>query len=202
MRTLVAAFLTFGLVLQAAAPVPRPAPDLKITDATGKRTWTLAEERAKGHVVVIQFLYTWCQHCQNTAQMLSKLQNELGPKGLQVFGVAFNDEVNTPDQAKNALDQATFESRYAQFPVGRASRDTVLKYLGISVMERYAVPQIVVIDTKGQIVAQSKPMPTPELQNESYMRNLILSLLPGGSSQSKAASGGIKLDTAKAKAKK
>lgn len=196
MRILVATFLAFGLALQAAAPVPRPAPDLKIVEATGK-THSLAAEKEKGKVVVVQFLYTWCQHCQNTAQMLSKLQSELGPKGLQVFGVAFNDEVNTPDAAKNALDQATFNTRFAQFPVGRAAKEVVLKYLGISVMERYAVPQMIVIDTKGQIVAQSKPMPTPELQDPVYLRNLINGLLAGGSTQSKSGSGGIKLDSKK-----
>jgi peroxiredoxin len=178
----------FGLAAQAAAPVPRQAPELKIVEATGKTHLLSAQ---KGKVVVVQFLFTWCQHCQNTAVMLSKLQNELGPQGLQVYGVAFNDEVNTPDAAKNALDQASFNTRFAQFPVGRASKDTVLKYLGISVMERFAVPQMIVVDTTGKIVEQSKPMPGPELQDENNLRNIIKGLL------AKSGSGGIRLDTTK-----
>ena len=186
MRTLLTAFLAFGIALQAAAPVPRQAPELKIVEATGK-THMLSDY--KGKVVILQFLYTWCPHCQNTAQMLSKLQSELGPQGLEVIGIAFNDEVNTKDAAKNALDQATFNSRYAQFTVGRATRTTVLKYLGISVLERFAVPQMVVIDPSGKIIAQSKPMPTPELQDENYLRKLITPLLPG-----KKSGGGIKLE--------
>ena len=40
----------------------------------------------------MQFLYTTCQHCQATARMLNGLEKELGSRGLQVVGVAFNPE--------------------------------------------------------------------------------------------------------------
>lgn len=173
MRTIIAALFAFGLVLQAAKPVPRPADELKVVEPSGK-TITLSSQ--KGKVVIVQFLFTWCEHCQNTARMLSKIESEFAPRGVQVLGVAFNDEVNTPDKAKNALQVSQFGS-YANFPVGLSSRADVLKYLGISVMERFAVPQIMVVDKKGVIQAQTKPMPSGQLQNETYLRGLINKLL-------------------------
>src|SRR5215468_8296513 len=112
MTKLLGVALAFGLAAYAAAPVPRPAQEFKIVQPNGAST-TLSS--LKGKVVVIQFLYTWCPHCQATAKWLSQMQNELGPKGLSVVGVAFNDEVNTPDQGKNKSTTAAF-SEFAKFP--------------------------------------------------------------------------------------
>ena len=53
-------------------------------------------------------------------------------------------------------------------------------YLGISVLERWAVPQVVVIDRQGQVRAQSLALSSPELQDQAYMRKLITDLLKEG----------------------
>ena len=166
MRTVSALLLAFGLVLQGAAPVPRPAGDFKAVDAAGQ---PISFASFKGKVVVVQFLFTWCQHCQETARTLSKLQTELGPKGLQVIGVAFNDEVNTKSIAGNHAELAKFKA-HANFPLGLASREAVVKYLGLSVMERFGVPQLIVIDRKGTIQAQTEPLPTGALLAEPNLR--------------------------------
>lgn len=166
--------LAFGLMLQAAAPVPRPAGDLKVVEPSGKVT-TLAS--LKGKVVVIQFLFTWCPHCQATAEWLSRLQTELGPKGVQVVGVAFNDEVNTSNAAKNKEEVVKF-GRYANFPVGLSTKEPVLRFLGLSVMDGYGVPQMAVIDKKGVIQAQTKPRPGKgEIVEEPVLRALVNKLL-------------------------
>lgn len=166
--------LAVGLAAHAAAPVPRPAPELKAEEPNGT---SLTVSPIKGKVVVIQFLYTWCPHCQATAKWLSQMQAELGPKGLQVYGVAFNDEVNTKDAGKNKSATAQF-SEYAKFPVGRSSKEPVLKYLGLSVMDGFGVPQMVVIDKKGVIQAQTKPRPAAgDLVEESITRALVTKLL-------------------------
>lgn len=174
MRTLLGVLLlaTVGS-MQAAAPVPRPAPEFTIQEPSGKTT--LAS--LKGKVVVIQFLYTGCGHCQNTATWLSRVQSELGPKGLAVYGVAFNNEVNTKDAAKNHAEVKKFDS-YAKFPVGMASSELVERFLGFSVMDRYFVPQLVVIDKKGVIRAQTSPEPkATEVASESVLRGLVTKLL-------------------------
>jgi peroxiredoxin len=168
--------LVLSAAVQAAATVPRLAPELKIHEPSGKETLLSAQ---KGKVCVIQFLYTWCPHCQASAQWLSKMQAELGSKGLQVYGVAFNDEVMTKDAATNNSTTAAF-SQYATFPVGLAtSKEPVLRFLGLSVVEGYGVPQFVVIDKKGVIRAQTPPRPTgtASIATESVMRDLVTKLL-------------------------
>lgn len=121
--------LALGLSAYGAQPVPRPAQEFKLQDAAGKPVSLTSQ---KGKVVVIQFLYTTCGHCQATATWLSKMQTELGPKGLQVYGVAFNDGVSAKDVKEFG--------QFAKFPVTISPSDPVMKYLGISVMEGYSVP--------------------------------------------------------------
>ncbi len=154
----------------AKPPVPRTAAEFRITDASGKQA-QLSSYRGK--VVLVQFLYTTCVHCQATARMFTKLQQELGPKGLQVVGVAFNSEAQgKPDAVADFV-----ASNQVGFPVGTASMDSVLGYLGVSIMDRFVVPQILVIDRNGMVRAQSEASGTAELQDESYMRLLIEKLL-------------------------
>lgn len=172
MKTVFGLLLALGLSLQAAAPVPRAAPELKIHEPSGKDTLISAQ---KGKVVVIQFLFTWCPHCQQTAQWLSRMQAELGPKGLQVYGVAFDDSRQTPD-LKGATEK--FIAGYAKFPVGYGPQDQALRFLGMSVMDPYGVPQLVVIDKKGVIQAQTKARPGKgEIVEEPVMRTLVTKLL-------------------------
>jgi thiol-disulfide isomerase/thioredoxin len=172
MKLMLGFFLACGLTMQAAAPVPRPAGDLKITLPSGAETLLASQ---KGKVVVIQFLYTWCSHCQATAGWLSKMHAELGPKGLQVYGVAFDDPQTTKDLKAAAT---MFGTTYAKFPVGLSPQSLVLKFLGMSVMDRYGVPQLAVIDKKGAIVAQTHPSPMKgEIIEEPVMRALVTKLL-------------------------
>ncbi len=175
MKTLLGMMLACGLTMQAAAPIPRPAPEFKIQEPSGKQTLLSAQ---KGKVTVIQFLFTWCQHCQATAQWLSKMQAELGPKGVQTFGVAFNDEILTKDTAENKKLVTAF-TQYASFPVGMVTaKDPVLKFLGMSVMDAYGVPQLVVIDKKGVIRAQTPLRPgAGSIVEEKVMRETVAKLL-------------------------
>ena len=154
----------------AGPPVPRPANEFRIVSPSGKPV-KLSDYRGK--VVLLQFLYTTCSHCQATARMLSKLQEEFGPRGLQVLGVAFNQDA----QERPAMVDEFMKSNSLAFPVGSASPDTVLGYLGASVMERFVVPQIMVIDRHGVVRAQSELLGSAELQDESYLRSLLGGLL-------------------------
>ena len=89
----------------------------------------------------------------------------LWPNGIVYY--EFDDNV-TPAVAANYV--AKFG---VGFPVAYAPRDTVLSYLGLSVMERLAVPQVVIVDKKGMIRAQSEPLGSAELQNEANLRKLL-----------------------------
>jgi peroxiredoxin len=165
--------LSFTAAGLARPPVPRIANELKIVEPSGKQTLLTSQ---KGEVVLVQFLYTNCIHCQATARVFSKLQKELGPRGLKVFGVAFNDEVQgTPEVIPEFI-----RGNAVTFPVGAASRDTVLSYLGISIMSRFVVPQVLVVDRRGVVRAQTEAMGSPELQDEMYMRSFLDGLLKEG----------------------
>ena len=173
MRTVAALLLACGLALQGAAPVPRPVGEFKALDTSGQ---PISLASFPGKVVVVQFLYTWCPHCQETARMLSKIQGEWGSQGLQVIGVAFNDEVNTNNLAANNAELTKFKA-HATFPLGIAAKEAAVKYLGISIMENFGVPQLVIIDRKGMIVAQTEAKPTGALLAEPNLRAKIASIL-------------------------
>jgi len=172
--TTLAAFVALGISALATPPVPRPAKEFEFVDANGKHTLLSSY---KGKVVLIQFLQTTCPHCQAMSQMLTKLQTELGQRGFQAVGVAFNDA--NPDMVRNYIAQY-----HIGIPVNYAPRDTVIGYLGISVLDRFVVPQVMVVDKKGQVRAQSDPMGTPNLQQEAYLTELIDGLLKEGSTTS------------------
>ncbi len=158
-----------SVAMFAQPALPRPAEDFRIVDPSGK---TLTVSECRGKVLVMQFLYTTCIHCQATARMLSTLEREFGPRGLQVIGVAFN-----PDAQRAGVIDDFVKANDVAFPVGAATVDAALAYLKLPVMERFVVPQIVVIDRRGMIRAQSSGQGTAELQDETYLRSLLDGLL-------------------------
>jgi peroxiredoxin len=176
-----AVFVALGVSAFAAPPVPRQAKELEVVEPGGKHDLLTSY---RGKVVVVQFLFTTCPHCQKYSQLLSKVQSDFGSKGFQALGVAFNEEANP------ATVTGYIQKLNVNFPVGPAARDTVLSFLGFSIMEHFVVPQIVLIDKKGQIREQTEadpkaPMP---LQDEAHLRSSIAKLLgEGGASTGKAA---------------
>jgi peroxiredoxin len=174
----VSALLVSTLALQAAAPVPRPSKEFTIVMPNGKQT-LLSSYRGK--VVMAAFMFTTCPHCQALSKVITKLQGELGPRGFQALGIAFNDEVNTPNNGVNGQVTANFVNQFqVGFPMGYAPRESVLSYLGISEIESWVVPQVAIIDRKGVIRAQSASRGTTELQTETYLRKYLGELLGEG----------------------
>jgi len=183
---IVSALLASTVALQAAAPVPRPSKEFTIMLPSGKQA-LLSSYRGK--VVMAAFMFTTCPHCQALSKVITKLQGELGPRGFQALGVAFNDEVNTPNKASNAQVVSSFISQFqVGFPMGFAPRESVLSYLGVSDIESWVVPQVAIIDRKGVIRAQSASRGTTELQTEAYLRKYLGELLAEGGAKSAAPS--------------
>ena len=174
----VAVFLTLGLASFGASPVvPRPAKDFTVVEPSGRQ---IKLSSLKGKVVSIEFLFTTCPHCQAASKVFTQLQQELGPKGFQALGVAFDEAT--------AEKTARFKQQFGVgYPVGFATQDVVMNYLGISVMERMTVPQVMIIDRKGQVRAQSEPLGTEQLSDLKYLRTMIGDLLKeSGSPRSSA----------------
>jgi thiol-disulfide isomerase/thioredoxin len=127
-----------------AADVPRKCPDFTVHLSDGK---SLPLSTFHGKVMAVAFISTTCPHCQHYTQTLSAIQKEYGSRGVQVIGVAFNDNA----QALVAPFVAQFQPA---FPVGWENRVNALSFLGISVLNQGYVPKIVFIDRAGMIQKQ------------------------------------------------
>ena len=168
MRLVTALTLGFSAFAFAAPPaVPRQSPEFVIS-APGGRQVLLSQY--KGKVVALEFLFTTCPHCKHEATLITKLTVELGPKGFQPVGVAINPMAGM-------LVGDFIRETGASFPVGSSEKEPALDYLGISLMERWVVPQLVLIDRKGMIRYQTPPMGAEEVQNEAWLRGKIEELL-------------------------
>ena len=164
-----AVFLVLGVSsVVTMAQVPRKSPEFIIVKPSGKQTLLSS---FKGKVVVVEFFLTNCPRCQRVTGTVSKLDKELGPRGFQAIGIAFDKGINGPT-VTNLVQRLG-----VTYLVGYASSDKVDGYLGRQPMENFRVPQIVVIDRKGVIRAQSRPTDEKNLEDENYLRSLIDSLL-------------------------
>jgi len=180
MRALAAtAFVALTVAAFATPPVPRKSPEFTSTDPSGK---PMLLSSLKGKIVVMPFMFTTCPHCQREAQMLTKLQQEFAAKGVVMLGTVFNE-------ANGAMAAQFVKEFNIGFPVGYATRDAVISYLGLSVLDRWVVPQIAIIDRKGNVVAQSAATGTPELQDEAFLRNFLDKLVKESGASGSAAPG-------------
>lgn len=156
--------------------IPRPAIDYPVKLSTGK---LVKVSELKGKPAIVEFLLTTCPHCQHTAELLTKLQKEFGPK-IQIIGVAMNDDADVP---------AFLKEHKVGFPVGTGPREPIYDFLQHSVMNpRINFPQLVFIDRRGTIQAQysgEQPFFQDDVQ-EKNLRAQIQKLI--GSAPAKAKS--------------
>jgi thiol-disulfide isomerase/thioredoxin len=138
------ALLTVATALFAAAQIPRRAPDLAINMNGGKK---LQLSAYKGKPVVLAFILTTCSHCQATTGLLSKLQAEYGPRGLQVLESAI-------DQGAEAFVPRFIQSFNPPFPVGFNDSNVATDFIQHSPMKMTLMPMLAFIDRQGNIVAQ------------------------------------------------
>jgi len=153
-----------GGALWGQGAVPRPAPELKITQGAGEIA-TLSSYR--GRVVLLAFISTQCVHCQKASAVFEQLGREYAGR-LQVVEVAFDQ----------GADVAAFKKRFGlTFPVGISTSDAAHAFLGIPPGARLGTPQVVAIDRTGVIRAQSERLGTPMLQTAEYLRGLLNAML-------------------------
>ncbi len=163
---LVASALFFSAVYAEGPPVPRRSPEFALTYVDGSQKLL---SNYRGKVVLLAFVHTTCPHCQQDSQKFSKLYTEYGARGFQPLGVAWNEN------AKTLVPE--FARMYnLNFPLAYASREAVLDYLGMSPMVRSVVPQLVWVDKKGMIRAQTPPPGDDKMYSESYWREMIETL--------------------------
>src|SRR5581483_3596680 len=87
-------------------------------------------------------------HCQAATKVMNRLQQEYGPRGLQVIDVAVN-------QNADLLVENFAKDFQTNFPVGWTPSSEMLSFMGFSMAARYVVPQLVLIDRNGYIHYQT-----------------------------------------------
>jgi peroxiredoxin len=168
---LLTAFITCAFA-SPSVPVLRKSPDFAINEPNGKTTMLSS---FRGKVVVLEFLFVRSQHCVRVAQTLNKLQAELGSRGLQPVGIAF-DAPNAAMTGGEYLSSMVNMLKIT-YPVGHAEKIDVDNYLGRTGKEMLSIPQIVVIDRAGNIRATTGAKTNLDLEDESALRTLLDGLL-------------------------
>ena len=141
---LAAVALFAGSVLADDFESIRKAPELTFT-IPGQGQKTLSQYQGK--VVALEFIFTTCPHCQAASHVMSKLQNEYGSRGLQVIDIAVNPNADL-------LVENFAKDYHTTFPVGWTTSDKMTTFMGFQ-PGRYVVPQLVLIDRKGNIHYQT-----------------------------------------------
>ena len=156
MKIAIASMLSVSLaalsLVAADANPGRKAPELAFT-VPGQGQKLLSQYRGK--VVALEFIFTTCPHCQAASKVMSRFQREYGPQGFQALDIAVNDNADL-------LVENFVKDYQVAFPVGWISKDQMLSFMGFK-DGRFVVPQLVIIDRKGNIRYQ-----TPPLENEDW----------------------------------
>jgi len=137
-------------------PAGAAAPDFSLPGVDGK-TYSLGAERGK--VVVLEFIATWCPHCQNDAPMMNQLYDTYKAKGVQVFGINATPQGYDHSNPARMSDLQWFHDTYSvAFPL---LFDTELK--SANDYGVYFYPTIYIVDKNGNIAFQP-----PDDQIPSY----------------------------------
>lgn len=146
--SIVFALVSSSVLFSDAFEHIRKAPELSF-EVPGKGQQLLSQY--KGKVVALEFIFTTCPHCQAASRVMTKLQTEYGPRGLQVVDIAINPNADL-------LVENFAKDFQVNFPVGWTNQAAMQSFMGFDA--RYVVPQLALIDRKGFIHYQ-----TPALSN-------------------------------------
>jgi thiol-disulfide isomerase/thioredoxin len=121
------------------------APTLDIEDwARGKQ-----DALEPGKVYIVEFWATWCKPCRAAIPHLTKLQEELGDKGLVVIGISDEE----PDLVKSFVDQMGDKMKYS---VGIDRRGST-KGKWMSAADVKGIPASFIVDRKGNLAYIGNP---------------------------------------------
>ena len=154
--SLAAALLVCPLWAAPASTPLRKAPELTFS-IPGQGQKQLSSYHGK--VVALEFIFTTCPHCQAASKMMSKLQQEYGPRGLQVIDVAINPNADL-------LIENFAKDFQVNFPVAWTTAEQMQAFMGFG-DARFVVPQLTLIDRNGFIHYQ-----TPALSGDDWTKQM------------------------------
>lgn len=134
-------FVGLSAYLWLSPSSTRQAPDLQIKILTNGNKLTLKELR--GRPVLVTFWSTSCVGCIKEIPHLIELYHELAPKGLEIIGIAINDD--RPDYVLEMQKRKNIPYPIAWDELSRAS---------IAFGTVRQTPTSFLIDPQGQIVQQ------------------------------------------------
>ena len=125
--------------LQPARPMVY-VPSVKTTDAKG-----INLHKFLGKELIIVVFSTRCDECIATLGLLGKIQKDFGPRGLQVIGIAGNENA--------AYTVGPLGDRYKfGFPLGFLNQDAVIKLTNIKKDDHPFVPIVMFVDSARRTV--------------------------------------------------
>lgn len=164
-----------GAMFSAEPTALRKAPELAYK-IPGQGDQLLTQYRGK--VVALEFIKTTCPHCQAASRLMTQLQQQYGARGFQALDLAINVQDEGQNETQSNLLVATFTQTYhVGFPVGWVTRDQFLQFMGFSIMDYTVVPQLVIIDRRGDIRYQTPPRGDAISMKEETIRQRLEELL-------------------------
>jgi thiol-disulfide isomerase/thioredoxin len=138
----------------------KPAPDFELQSLEGK---SVKLSDFHGKAVLLNFWATYCGPCKIEMPWFVQMQNEYGPQGLQIVGVAM-DDASAEDIAKFAKDMGV------NYPILLGKESVGVSYGGVDVL-----PTTFFIDRNGKVTAREFG-----LQSRSvFVDNIKKALGPG-----------------------
>ena len=125
---------------------------------TGSQSRTL--DKFKGKVIVVNFWATWCPPCREEMPAFSRLQDALGPRGVQFVGIG----IDSPSAIREFALQAPVS--YPLLAGGTAGME-LMRELGNPTA---ALPFTFVLDSDGQPAFSHLGMLTEGLLQERLLR--------------------------------
>jgi peroxiredoxin len=123
-----------------AQHLQRQCADVPIKTTDGK---TIRISQYHGKVTIIVMIVTTDDACLRFMQFMSRLQNEMGPRGLQVVAASIDD---TP------ANVIPFAERYRfPFPIGHLDRAPAIKLADLNPTARPVVPYVMFVDWMGNV---------------------------------------------------
>jgi cytochrome c biogenesis protein CcmG, thiol:disulfide interchange protein DsbE len=144
-------------VADAASVAATKAPDFARNDLQGNPRKLSAY---RGKVVLLNFWATWCEPCLAEISQFSAWQQRYGPRGLQILGVAMDDELSAVEQV--------VQRRHLSYPVVMGDAQLGQLYGGV-----LGLPLSYLIDGQGRIVARYRGEPSLK-----HIEDQIRALLP------------------------
>lgn len=155
--------------LLQGATLPRPAMDIKISMPNGKPAVQLSSY--KGKVVLVEFLLTYCSHCQKASLASETVYQELKNKGFEVIGAAINPGGDVVTYARDLN---------LSFPVGTIAQEQAVAFLEFTLMHRLQMPEVAFLNRKFEVVSQYEGSDRFFQENEiSNIRGEATKLLSG-----------------------